>query len=65
MPLFIDEYESILSNGKHVNVLRTFLASPGNHSEQTSVSRQCLLIKMDKTDSTTRIRKPYICFPLL
>lgn len=34
MPPFIDEYESIISSGKYVSVLRTSLASLGNLSWQ-------------------------------
>lgn len=34
MPPFIDEYESVISSGKYVSVLRTSLASLGNLSWQ-------------------------------
>lgn len=34
MPPFIDEYESIISSGKYVSVLRTSLASLSNLSWQ-------------------------------
>lgn len=49
MPPLIDEYESIISSGKYVYVLRTSSASLGNLSQRTFVSRQFLLIRMGKT----------------
>lgn len=49
MSPFIDEYESFISNGKCVYVLRTSLAPLGNLSQQTFASRRFLLIGTGKT----------------
>lgn len=72
MSPFIDEYESFISNGKCVCVLRTSLAPLGNLSQQTFVSRQFLFIRMGKTgksqnnsDSTPGNTTSCICVPLL